>query len=172
MKKGAKVVIGIAAGLLLGVGGFALSPVGDAALDAYRAGFLTTTKQEEYHGTNDENLRALRTALMLYHDSEGQFPEGTGWMDAISTRLQTADLKPGEGAQKLRHPQAKDGEFGYGLNKVVSGQYVDDLPEKGKTVLLFESNLMGKNAVGDVKELGRTGGGKGITVDGTLVSIP
>lgn len=172
MKKGAKVMIGIAAGLLLGVGGFALSPMGDVALDAYRAGFLTTTKQTEYHGSNEENLKALRTALLLYHDSEGQFPDGAGWMDAISTRLQTADLKPGEGEQKLRRPDAAEGEFGYGLNKVVSGQYVDDLPEKGKTLLLFESKETQKNAVGDVTDLVRDGGGKGITVDGEIVSIP
>ena len=120
----------------------------------------------QYQGTSQDNLKAIRTALNLYHDNEERFPEGNGWMDAIEKQLKTNDLTPEEAAKKLRNP-GKPTEFGYALNEALAGKYKGDVAE-GKTVLVFESTANKRNAVGNPK----MAKGQGITLDGNIVKLP
>lgn len=171
-KKVVWIVIGVFAGAMAGLAYLA----GPEALAAYRSGILSETKQTEYHGTSIENLRRLHTAMMLYHDSEGQFPAASGWMDAIANRLQTADLKPGEGEQKLRNPALGSTDpnvYGYAMNEAASAQFKDDVEGGKDAVLLFDSQETERNASGDpLKDAPnppRSGGNLAITVGGTLL---
>lgn len=153
--------------LVAGIG-YAAWRLGPPLLDFYRAGFFESDPKREYQGTSIDNLKAMRTALLLYHDSEDHFPEAAGWMDAIETRLLTADLSPEEAAKKLRRPGLGETEFGYALNAAVGGKFKDDLPKRGATVLVYESAAIGRNAHGDpAKGLG--GVELAITIDGTIL---
>lgn len=168
-KKAGKVVLGIVvAGLA--VAGYLFGPT-VAAL--WKAGFFSDVKKSEYVGTSKDNLRRLYTAMMLYHESEGQFPAAEGWMDAIENRLQTADLKDGEGKKKLHNPLLGEDSYGYAMNSLASGKYVDDLPEGKKTILLFDSSKTSRDASGDPKldvpNPARQGGNLAILADGTLL---
>jgi len=89
---------------------------------AHGAGLLEHHDERTYNATNEGNLKALYTALMLYHDSEGQFPQAAGWMDAIKTRIQANDMKPEEAAKKLVNPLAATGAgtYGYAMNDAAS----------------------------------------------------
>jgi hypothetical protein len=122
-----------------------------------------------YKGTSIDNLKAMHTALNLYHDSEGQYPEASGWMDAIKARIKTADLKKGEEEKKLIRPAllGKEGQYGYAMNDAASGKYKDDIKDP-KTPLIFESTETGKNAHGDPKTAKRPHG-VAIAVDGTIL---
>src|SRR5436309_1729398 len=64
----------------------------------------SVSAKHDYSGTSIDNLRRMQTALLLYNDSEGQFPDSSGWMDAIGNRLETADLNKGEAKKKLIRP--------------------------------------------------------------------
>ncbi len=122
---------------------------GPDLLAAQRAGFFERPVPKEYQGTSMDNLRALRTALMLYHTSEERFPEATGWMDAIEPLLNTADLKPGEAVKKLHRPDLAPGDYGYALNSACGGKFKDDIDGKDKAILVFESKDPKRNAHGD-----------------------
>lgn len=140
----------------------------------YQAGFFEKVKRTDYVGSRIDNIRRLRTAMMLYHESEGMFPQDTGWMDAIENRLQTNDLEKGEGKKKLHNPALGDDltKYGFAMNKAASGKYVDDLPEKGKTILIYETSNPARNVSGDpVKDASNPafdGGNITISVDGTV----
>lgn len=136
-----------------------------------RQGFFDRLPDKaEYAATRESNLRAIHTALSLYHDSEERYPEANGWMDAIEGRLKTNDLKEGESEKKLRRPGVQEG-FGYALNSEAAGKYKGDLggdPET--TVLAFESENLSRNASGAPDP--QKPGFLGITVSGELVRTP
>ncbi len=133
----------------------------------YREQAAATTKHD-YSGTSIDNLRHLQTALLLYNDSEGQFPDSKAWMDAIENRIVTDDLNKGEAEKKLIRPDllGQSGQFGYAMNDVCSGKYKGDVKEPNRTPLLFESTEAGRNAHGDPDKIRH---GIAITVDGTLL---
>lgn len=166
---------------LMGCGGFILllvvlffvTPQGQFIRDLVKSGALAPPPaQKKYSATSTQNLKALYTAMSLYHDSEGAFPDATGWMDGIENRLNTADLKKGEAEKKLVRPDllSTAGSFGYAMNDAASKKYRDDIPDK-KAVLLFESTPTERNAHGDPKTIGLKGG-QGITISGEIVQLP
>lgn len=126
---------------------------------------LSPERKRTYSASNEGNLKALRTALMLYHDSEGQFPMGAGWMDAIQDRIQAGDMEKTEAAKKLIRPDltGKADQFGYAINDKAAGRYKDDVG--AKTVLVYESKQSARNAHGDPAT---DRDGMSITVDGTI----
>lgn len=164
MTRKAKIGLGIL-GVLIAAGVYYNEEI-RAAVGIVRSGALETSEPVEYKAGAESNLKALRTAMMLYHDTEDQFPAGSGWMDAIIPRLRTNDLKEGEELKKLHRPGFSDDKFGYALNASCAGKYKGDL--KSDSVLLFESQATIKNAVGDPK---KDGAGFGITIDGKIVPV-
>jgi hypothetical protein len=146
--------------------------------DLWRAGYGQTEAQHGYSATNQDNLRALHTALMRYHESEEKFPPADKWMDAIEPYLYTEDLKKGEEQKKLVHPMfwpPNGRDFGYALNDACAGKYKDDIKDPDNTPLVFDSKDTSRNAHGDPKKLApappREGGNLGITVGGKIVPI-
>jgi hypothetical protein len=134
-------------------------------------GLFDPDQVREYQGSNVTNLKALRTALMLYHDNEDHFPASSGWMDAIEQNLKANDMKQEEAEKKLVNPliAPKPGVFGYGMNDAASLKYKKDIKDP-KTVLVYDSSDTRRNAHGDpLKSKGA--GAKGITLDGTIVDL-
>lgn len=125
--------------------------------------------ERSYHGSSVDNLKAMYNAMNLYHDSEGQFPDSAGWMDAIQNRIYEADLKKGEAEKKLIRPalSGNAGQYGYAMNDEASKKYKDDIKDK-KLPLIFESTATERNAHGDPKTLRRPHG-LAISVDGTIL---
>jgi hypothetical protein len=150
---------------------------GPVLLDFWNQGFFSSTEQRTYEGTSTQNLKALYTALRLYHDSEGQFPLASGWMDAAKDRVKAADMTPEEAMKKFVNPAlgaGREGVYGYAMNDAVSGKYKDDIRDPGRTPLLFESTDTSWNAHGDPKRLTPKNRGRGslaIMVDGTVQVI-
>lgn len=138
--------------------------------------YLSPEDARKYNATDAANLKALYTAMELYHESEGQFPQGNGWMDAIKTYASAADLAKGEAEKKFISPvlAGKTGEFGYAMNDAASGKYKGDIKDP-KTPLIFDSSDTKRNAHGDPKKLRpsppRGGGNLGIAVDGTILKL-
>lgn len=160
---------GIALILLLGFG-FAVWFYGPLFLGLWRHGvFDRPSEQRAYEGTSIDNLRAMRTALLGFEDSEGQFPAASGWMDAIKNRLRTDDLRKGEESKKLVYPGylGQEGKFGYALNDAVSGKYHADLKDP-KTILVFESTSTERSAHGEPAKVRRPGG-IAIAIDGEII---
>ena len=163
---------------LIAVIGYCAWRFGPVLMAAYREGFFDNPEMRKYEGTSRDNLKALHTALMLYHDSEGQFPDAAAWMDAIKNRVKVADMAEAEAMKKFVNPMVRPGgagSFGYAMNDAASKKYKDDLKDKGKTILIFDSRETGWNAHGDPKALmpspPRPGGNLAITVDGTIVKL-
>lgn len=171
MSKGRKWLIGCSIPIaLVGIGAIVLPDQRNtilAALHLWRDGAFSH-ETHDYVGTSTENLRRIRTALMLYHDSEGQFPDASGWMNAAIDRLQTADLNKGEGLKKLVRPDllGQDGAYGYAFNDACSRKYKDDVKDP-KTPLVFESTDKAFDAHGDPAKLRK---GLAITIDGTILA--
>jgi hypothetical protein len=169
------------AGCLVALGALLLAlglTVGQDFYDLWRARLFERPVPVAYAGTSLDNLRSQHTALMLYHDSEGHFPFAAGWMDAIEGRLQTHDLKPGEGAKKLKYPAFVEtpGAYGYAMNVAASGKFRDDVPEPDATILVFETRDKRRNAHGDPQEMAGNPAGapdapQGITVTGRKVTL-
>lgn len=175
-KKGCKVTCGV----MVVVFAVAAIWIGPVILDFYNSGILGSQlsgkKMREYQGTSMDNLKALHTALMLYHDSEGQFPDSAGWMDAIKDRIKAGDMTQEEADKKFVNPSlGKAGEFGYAMNDACSKKYKDDIKDPSKTPLLFDSSSTGRNAHGSPSSLlpkpPRPGGNLGISVDGSIVKF-
>jgi hypothetical protein len=146
--------------------------------DVWQAGMLDKVDKREYHGTSMDNLRALHTGLMLYHDSEGQFPFGSGWMDAVLPRIGAGDMKKEESAKKLVHPMfwpPNGKEFGYAFNDSCSEKYIEDIEDPERTPLVFDSSDTGRNAHGDPSNLlpnpPREGGNQGVSVSGAAIKF-
>lgn len=166
-KKTKRAILGVVVAVIIGLCVW-LSPLIRAVI---KIGLPTDTAQRTYSATSVENLQAIRTALLLYHDNEGQFPHAEGWMDAIQPMLKTNDLSVEEANKKLVNPgiaDIKSGEFGYSMNAAASAQFKGDLPED--TILVFESpNDRKRNASGDPKS---ASGQQGIAIDGNVVTFP
>lgn len=157
MTKRRKIVLGCLgtfAGVALGVTLFA----GDTIRDLWSVAreLIFKDPKRQYAGTSRDNLKAMYTGMMLYHESEGQFPHAAGWMDAIGNFVQTNDLTPEEAQKKFVRVE---GGFGYGMNDDASAQYKGDL--KKETILLFESDDLKRNAHGKPDE-----SALGIQIDG------
>lgn len=156
--------------ILLGVGVWLY---GGTIRDLAKQGILQDLFRGEdrraWVATSEQNLKALHVALMLYHDSEGQFPQGPGWMDAIENRLRTGDLSKEEAEKKLIRPDlaGQPGKFGYGLNAAAGGKFKDDVGDP-KTPLIFESESTDRNASG-APDATRRAGGLAIAIDGTIL---
>jgi len=130
-------------------------------------GFFETATPDKYVASRGANLKAIRNALMLYHDSEGQFPAANGWLDAIRPRMQTNKMTAEEAETKIIRPDltGKPGAFGYAINSAAAGKYKDDAGP-ASTVLVYESTEERANASG---EPDLSDGRLGITIDGKLV---
>jgi hypothetical protein len=149
---------------------FPFTGFGRSFLDLWHIGLIqaaiSSPDDRKYDASRQGNLKAIYTALMLYHDSEGQFPVSSGWMDAIENRIQTIDMKKEEAQKKLIRPDlvSQPGAFGYSMNDAASGKYKGDLKDP-KTVLVFESDQTVKNAHGtppnDKHKMA-------VTIDGTV----
>ena len=133
---------------------FPFTGLGKAVVAFWHNGLLeqliSPEQQRKYDATSQGNLKAIFTALMLYHDSEGQFPKDA-WMDAIQNYLRTTDMTPEEAAKKLVRPDLappKAGVYGYSINDGVVGKYKGDIKDSN-TILVFESNATDRNAHGD-----------------------
>lgn len=175
-KKGCKITCAVMALVLVAVAIW----VGPVLLDFYNSGILGSQlsgkKMREYQGTSMDNLKALHTALMLYHDSEGQFPEASGWMDAITDRIKAGDMTQEEADKKFVNPLlGKKGEYGYAMNDACSKKYKDDIKDPSKTPLLFDSSDTRWNAHGSPESLlpkpPRPGGNLGVSVDGNILQL-
>lgn len=149
----------ITAGAVIGVG-WIVKPLIDR-------GFFETATPDKYVAGREANLKAIHNALMLYHDSEGQFPAANGWLDAIRPRMQTNKMTAQEAETKIIRPDlaGKPGAFGYALNVAAAEKYKDDVG-RTSTVLVYESIDERANAAGD-PEL--SAGRLGITIEGKLV---
>jgi hypothetical protein len=151
---------------------FAFTGPGQAFIDLWQNGaiqaIVTKPPQRKYSASSEEHLRALHTALMLYHESEGQFPEGSGWMEAIANRLEANDLKKDEAAKKLIRPDlaGSPGSFGYALNQEASARYQDDVPSGTAAILVYESLSTRRNAAGDPTT---DRDGMAITIEGKIL---
>lgn len=124
----------------------------------------------KYIVSREANLKAIYTALMLAHESDGQLPPAKEWMDAIKTRLRTTDLAESEAIQKLQNPtiQAKPGVWGYAMNSKLAGQFKGDIKNPDTTTLVFESKNTNWNASGDPGK-DRESGGWSISVSGKII---
>lgn len=107
--------------------------------DLRNAGFLDRPLKNRYVAGREENLRAIRAALLVYHDSEEAFPTREGWVAALTPRLRTADLSEADVLRKITRPdQAWGPGKGYAIPTTVAGRYRGDL--KGPDpVILFET---------------------------------
>ncbi len=142
---------------------------GPLAYGLWKRGFFDRpAAAHDYKGSSTENLKFIRTALLGYEESEGQFPLGPGWMDAIQNRLGSDDLKKGEAVKKLVAPEdeGKPEAYGYAFNDALSGKFYGDIKDP-KTPMVFESGATGRNAHGDPAKL-RKPGGLVITVGGDI----
>jgi len=176
-KLGRKILTGV--GVLAGVSLVVLfvTPFGKGLRDVWGSGAVQAAMAPHHDGTydaksSDDNLKALSTALKLYHDSEGQYPDAAKWMDQIAPRLILNDLPKKEADKKLVRPDLTGtaDAYGYAMNDAAGGKYKDDL-KKG-TILLFESSSTARNAHGnpsDAKEY--KAGGRALTIEGTLVNL-
>ena len=130
---------------------------GPLAYGLWRSGvFDHPSDTHKYQGTSTDNLKSIRTALLSYEESEGQFPVAGGWMDAILNRLNTDDLKGGEASKKLVYPEyvGQAGKYGYAYNDALSARYHGDIRDP-KTPMVFESATTEKNAHGDPAKIRR-----------------
>lgn len=158
--------------VILGGVAFLFSEPGKALRDIWKTGavqgMISDEEKLQYNPTSEGNLVAIRTALMLHHDSEGAFPAADKWMDSIENRLLTSNMTKEEAGKKLIRPdlESKPSSFGYSLNDKVAGKYKDDVPPK--TVLVYESKATARNAHGDAEAKGQRVG-LAITVDGTIL---
>lgn len=169
-RKGCLIASGVVAAAVLGAGIF-YGPTLLDFLKVFGIEGLQKPEKHAYSATSEQNLKALYQGMLLYHESEGQFPEASGWMDAIRPRLLSNDLAKGEADKKLIRPDlaGSPDTYGYAMNDLASAKYKDDIKDPAKTPLLYETKQTSRNAKGDGKE-DRIG--MAIAVDGTILRNP
>ncbi len=131
---------------------------------------LQKSPRRLYTADRNENLQSLHTALMLYLDNEGHFPEAGSWMDAIRKNLRPSDMLEGEEVKKLKNPAITGGlseeEYGYRFNKALSFKDRSSV-DKPTTIVVEESpDDLKYNAAGTPKA-GK--GTRAIAADGSIV---
>jgi hypothetical protein len=157
--------------------GYFLWPILDVYFDARREGFFDPVVQKEYEGTSMDNLKALYQAIALYTESEGAYPDASGWMDAAKVYLKTADLKKGEEMKKFINPRFPKGSgvYGYAFDFGLSQKYPDEVPDPALAPLVFESSDTKWNAFGDPSKLAPEpelpGGNRTVTADGAVAEL-
>ena len=144
----------------------------------YRHGILTDNYSlKKYEGDRETRLKELYAALKTYQQSNGQFPEASGWMDAIKPFIRVHNMTQKQSDQKLHDPtvNARNG-YGFAFNKKLSNKYIGDIKNQKSTVLIYTSQNITKNASGnpktDIAKPPRGGENIGITVNGTIVKLP
>jgi hypothetical protein len=166
-----KVVLGVLGALALVL--IAIGTIyGPILADFARAGFFEKQEKRDWEPETRKNLEVIQTALKLVHDSDGVYPKAAEWMDKIKNRIRTEDLSKTDALQKLVDPAAggAQGVYGFAFNEAASEQYIDDLPQKGETILVFQSVNTEWNAHGTPEEVGRPRG-FGITAAGDIVEL-
>ncbi|MBX3119771.1 MAG: hypothetical protein KF784_11945 [Fimbriimonadaceae bacterium] len=177
MSRGKKWGIALVALVAIGVLVDQFTPAREAFI-LWRAGSFDKADKVKYRGDLEDSLKKLRAALMLYHDSEGQFPDAAGWMDAIRNRVRTGNMADSEAMKKFMDPSAQtgaEGVYGIAMNDAFSGQYIDDVKDLDKTPLLFVSSDTKWNAHGTPEKLlpkpAREAGNWAIMVDGKILEL-
>ena len=154
-----------------------LWPIIDVYFDAKREGFFDETAKREYEGTSMDNLKAQFQAIALYAESEGIYPDASGWMDAAVVYMKTADLKKGEELKKFINPRFPGGSgvFGYAFAEDLSQLYPDEVEDPATTPLTFESKNTDWNAFGAPLTLQPEpelpGGNKTVTAEGAATRL-
>jgi len=171
VRKKAFKIVGL---VLLGGLAYAGWRFGPAAYDLWKGGYLFNEKEKRGdQGTSKENLKALYTAMMLYHASEDAFPPADVWMDRIKPYLRTGDLSPEEALKKFRNPlirPAGDDVYGYAMNDAFSSKHREDVEDAERQPLVFDSREPVWNAHGKPEVLApkppRQGGNLEVTAGG------
>ncbi|MBS1708827.1 MAG: hypothetical protein JSS65_08925 [Armatimonadetes bacterium] len=164
---GGVLVVGAVAWYVLGLG-----PLVNFIVRTYGG----SIEQRTYKGDSAANLKSIHTALMLYYDSEGQFPSADGWMDATLDRLKTADMADTETKKKLQGPSGGTNGYGYSYNDAVAQKVKSEVRDPSRTVLVYESQDNKWNAHGSpAEETKKSPNAKAVTVAGqvtTLADVP
>jgi hypothetical protein len=162
-------------GLVVLVGlGWWLGPVIKAA---FTLGLLEKVDKRTYDGNTMQNFKAMHQAMMLYHDSEDAFPDGSEWMGEIENRMRAFDMDKTESSKKLVSPEFRDqpGKYGYAMNDLCSRKYKDDIKRPELTPLLFDSSDLTRNAHGLPEKLlpspPRQGQNRGVSVEGQMLKL-
>jgi hypothetical protein len=173
MARKRKILLSVVLVLALGFTGLYVSGPGQTFRDLWKhniiQSLLSKPPERNYEPGRRENLKALYVAIMLYHDSEGQWPTSSGWMDAIKSHLRASDMSETEADKKLVRPNLTNptaGEYGYAMNDAASGKYKGDIKDR-TTPLIFESDDLKWNAHGN--PAGKQG--FGITVAGEILNL-
>ncbi len=152
---------------------------------AKQLGLFEEKQMREYAGTSKENLKAMYTAMSIYHDSEGGYPPADRWMDSISIYLKTADLSDEDAKKKLKNPIVTEENalgFGYAMNDQYSNGFIlsdgmtseDPLAigDPDRAILIFDSSDLTRNAHGNPVQLApepeRAGGNLAVTASGSV----
>lgn len=177
MSRGKKWGIALAILAVIGVLVYQFTPARELYI-MWRAGSFDKGAKIKYEGNLEDNLKKLHAALMLYHESEGQFPDSKGWMDAIKNRVRTGNMEDSEAMKKFMDPSAQNGQsdvYGIAMNDAASAKYKDDIKDPSKTPLLFVSSDLKWNAHGSPEKLlpspARGSGNLAITVDGKIIKL-
>jgi len=92
------------------------------------------------------NLKQLGLAAMQYIQDNGEkFPDHDKWQDALLPYVRNSIL--------YKCPGAPDLEFGYAMNKSLSGQHLMLLEDTSRTPLFFDCSLGQANASGGMGDL-------------------
>ena len=141
----------VAASVVVALGVLLAGPLKDLR-NLYQHGLLQSDSGEDrrYTASREANLKSMYTALNLYQDSEGKYPEASGWMDAIQQHLRTSDMPAAEAEKKLVRPNLDHptpGQYGYAINDAIAGKFKGDIKDLN-TPMVFESADLSKNAHG------------------------
>jgi hypothetical protein len=100
-----------------------------------------------------DHLAKLVAALRKYvREHEGVLPAAETWQDDLALYL----LETGDPEDLFTCPAAPELAFAYAYNEEVAGKRVADLPQGGRTIVFFESDLNVPNAHAPAP---KTGGG-------------
>lgn len=177
--KAKKIGAGFLIVLVLGLGALFLTEPGKAVRDIWGTGAVQAAMSEPemraYHASTETNLKAIYTAMKIYEESEGAFPDSAHWMDAIQSRMVVSDMTDAEAAKKLVTPSlvGKPDQYGYAMNAEASGKFSGDLAPS--TPLIFDSSDTKRNAAGSPDALSpkppRAEQNMGISVNGKLLKL-